>query len=170
MEHLRTIHVYLTGDVITPDPPCEAGEADPVDCECTFVYGEACEHGHGATIAHGWIDNRWSRFVPWDSRDDVDPAATVDVLESVADGRDPIDAIATEVLETIGAIDECDGRGTYYAADEDRDYRSGESVRLAAHLKDARGEDLPDDLVAAVDAHINLIDPGRSHLIGRPRS
>ena len=164
-----TVTVRFTADVIMPDDPCDAGERDPLECDCTFVYGDACEHGYGATLASGWVEPSWSRYVVYDEPTEPEPIIldpiedyAPDVAERIVadvlaargfdtDGRiGTVETIASAVLDIIGAPDSVedghrDGSLTIYAADEDQDYRTGESARLAAHL-----DGIPAELLAAV--------------------
>lgn len=157
--------VRFTADIIVPDAPCDT----PDECTCTFVYGDPTEHGYGATLESGWLDPSWSRFDVDDEPTEPDPILldpiedyapdvaeriVADVLEARGldtEGRvSTVRLIASAVLDVIGAPDHVEpgiaaGSLTVYAADPDRNYRTGEEASLCAHL-----EGIPEAIVGAV--------------------
>lgn len=114
------ITVQFSGDLITPDGSDTDG------------YGEPCEPGSGSTYASGWWAPRWTRFEVSD-----DPAYA-DTFTMPEDEEDP----AVWICDTVGeymnwSAVEWDGGETIYAADAIEDYRTGRSIRPAAHVTGA---------------------------------
>lgn len=122
------VEIRYTGTLITPD------DSD------TNGYGEPCEPGYGYEISDGWVDPAWSL---WDVREEYPetPHDTIDTgddydLDSLLDeyGGDLEDMIRDRVSRVIGSIDS-EGWGTFYASDPLTNYRTGETLTLAAHIK-----------------------------------
>jgi hypothetical protein len=112
--------IRYTATVIVPD------DTD------TDVYGDQCERGYGATMFTGWYDPDWSRWDVFESREE----SAVDEItaEEVEDRGTLEDAILSVIRDRIGALDSWDGE-TAYAADEERDYRTGVTVMATAHVE-----------------------------------
>ena len=86
------------------------------------VTPESAEHGD--YDRSGWIDPKWSKTVIYDEYKDV--------THFVFDDREAAEAF---ILETIGDADSYDGY-TWYAADSDDDYVTGENWSYAAHIEE----------------------------------
>jgi hypothetical protein len=110
--------VYYTGDLVTPDG------------SDTWVYGDPCEPGAGAALESGWLDPDWTRWEVYQERDHVRP----DVMPDDYDGT-PAQWLAETVGDRLGAIDSMDGTGTFYAADSDQNYTTGQELSMAAHAE-----------------------------------
>lgn len=147
--------VYYTGDLITNDEPCKY--PDFTECQCSDLCGDGTEHGYGQTLHQGWVDPDWSLWQVEYNHDNVRPdlpfgtvfepdayaiaeAIVGDVLydahlswSTTEYYRTYEDTLLDTICDRLGAIDSWDGE-TAYAADEIQDYRTGESVRLAAHV------------------------------------
>lgn len=135
-KELEAYEIRYTGTLITPDDPCETPDA----CTCTNVYGEWSEHGYGQTMATGWVIPSWSLFEVHEDRPS-EPSDVIDLedpydLEDLHDRYDgDLEAMLRDrVSDVIGVIDHETGDGTYYGSTEHTDYRTGETVILAAHV------------------------------------
>ncbi|UDL16715.1 hypothetical protein SEA_ATUIN_322 [Arthrobacter phage Atuin] len=74
---------------------------------------------------NGWVSPNWNRYALYTNREDV----SVQEFETLAEA---IEYIKTE----IGEIDSTNGT-TYYAADADLNYESGEHWMRAGHIEAA---------------------------------
>jgi hypothetical protein len=89
------------------------------------ITAESAEFGDAAE--RGWVDPSWSRTVFHESRNDVRPIVSEDL-----DSEDLADYVR-EAIEELGAYED-NGDGTFYAADSDSDYVTGDEFRYALHF------------------------------------
>lgn len=133
-KHLPKVRqVFYTGDLRTPDG------------SDTGVYGDPCEEGHGESMESGWVDPDWSLFCIWEDRDDVRP----DVRDTDED-RSPARWLADIITDRLGVVESHDSRGTFYAADAQENFSTGEIMHLAAHAEGFTDDELNEavDLMA----------------------
>lgn len=99
---------------------------------------------HGDAEERGWVDPRWSKRTFWESRNDVRPVMEEwmphDNLPDVL-RPDDLGESVREALAELGAFTD-NGDGTFYAADAEEDFETGNSYTYALHFvaKDGSGE------------------------------
>ena len=108
--------VFYTADIIEADSDAtERGEPDE----------------------SGWWDPDWTHWEVQDDKSDVKP----DVYDP-EDDEDPAAWLAEQVSNRLGVIDGADGSGTWYSADDEQNYQTGQSVRPAAHAEGFTDEEI----------------------------
>jgi hypothetical protein len=120
--------IFYTADVIRPDG------------SDTFVYGEATEEGHGATLESGYISPDWSRSTVYENRDDV----AADVYAD--DDGSHVIWLAARIADRLGTVED-NGDGTLYGqsdiAEGTREsIEDGISVTAAAHVEGFSPEEI----------------------------
>jgi ribosomal protein S27E len=108
--------VYFTADITTPES-AERGDYE----------------------RSGWWQPSWSRWEVFENQQDVEPE-----IYDPEDEQSPAEWLAETVTNTIGTPDGMDGSGTFYAADSDQNYSTGEDLRPAAHAYGFTDEEISD--------------------------
>lgn len=114
-----TREIFYTATLVRPDG------SDSFD-------GGPCERGCGATVETGWLDPDWTLWEVHENREDVRPDTWT------PDDGDPVAWMLERISERLGMVDNVSGTGEHvsiYAAEEQRDFRTGVSIMPAAHPK-----------------------------------
>lgn len=127
------MRIFYTADVIQPDG------------SDTWVYGDPCDEGMGATLVSGWVSaseaGNCDPSVYDDRSDDSDWFADVWTAE---DGP-MVDWAVSTILRRIGIVEESNSAPTFYACEATDHPYSGVSASYAAHIHGAS-----DGVVSAV--------------------
>lgn len=118
--------VFYTADVITPDG------------SDTWVYGDPCEPGTGATLESGWWSPDWSRWEVYEEPEHVAP----DVYDPELRDESPAEWLARVVGDRLGAVEDVSSDSSWYAADSQENYETGADLRPAAHPEGFTPEEL----------------------------